>query len=124
MRTGQSETALIDRPRQTATSVDTPPAVLRSAPAASFIDRLESTDQDALRHLGREINAPAGAVMMFEGEPADRVMILSSGRVKLTRLGPSGRETLLAFRGPGDLIGELALIDAERAFETVTRSSP
>jgi len=40
---------------------------------------------------------------MFEGEPGERVVVLESGRVKVTRTETGGHETLLSIRDPGDL---------------------
>ena len=33
------------------------------------------------------------------------------GRLKVTAIGTEGRQTLLAFLGPGDFVGELSLLD-------------
>lgn len=46
-----------------------------------------------------------------EGEPGDHVLAILSGRVKVSVQTRSGREILLAMKGPGDLVGELSLID-------------
>jgi CRP/FNR family cyclic AMP-dependent transcriptional regulator len=43
------------------------------------------------------------------GDPADRIFIVDSGRVKLLTLSAAGKECLLGFHSPGDLFGELAL---------------
>jgi len=48
--------------------------------------------------------------MVFEtGEPSDRVFIVESGVVKLSRIADDGREVNVAVLGPMDLFGELAL---------------
>lgn len=48
---------------------------------------------------------------MHEGQVGTEVMILVSGRVKITYVTPEGRETVLDFRGPGELLGEMAVVD-------------
>ena len=45
------------------------------------------------------------------GDPADDVYLLESGVVKLSVESPEGREAILGFQHPGDLFGELAVID-------------
>jgi len=77
----------------------------------SFFALLEQDERDALLALGVPRAFPRGALLMFEHEPGERVMILLSGRAKISRLHDDGRELLLSIRDPGDLIGELALID-------------
>ena len=47
-----------------------------------------------------------------------------SGRVKVSTLTEDGKEVVLAFRGPGDLLGELAAIDGEPRSATVEAIEP
>jgi CRP-like cAMP-binding protein len=61
---------------------------------------------------------------MFERELGERVMILLAGRVKISRLGADGRETLLSIRDPGDVVGELAFVDGEPRIASVTALEP
>ena len=56
---------------------------------------------------------PSGAALAHAGQPGDRVIVLVSGHVKLTRATDDGRDVVLALRGPGDLIGEQSAIDGE-----------
>jgi CRP-like cAMP-binding protein len=46
-----------------------------------------------------------------EGEPGDHVLAIVGGRVKVSVQTRSGREILLAVKEPGDLVGELSVID-------------
>ena len=46
-----------------------------------------------------------------EGEPADRLYIIISGKVKIGRRSPEGREHLLAIMGPLEMFGELSIFD-------------
>jgi CRP/FNR family cyclic AMP-dependent transcriptional regulator len=61
--------------------------------------------------MGRVVSFACTAVLMYEDEPADRVIVLLDGRVKVTRAGPDGQEQLVSIRGPGDILGELSMID-------------
>jgi CRP/FNR family cyclic AMP-dependent transcriptional regulator len=49
--------------------------------------------------------------VIHEGQVPDRVLLLRSGRVKISRLALGGREVVLAFRGPGELVGEQSALD-------------
>lgn len=61
---------------------------------------------------------------MYEGEPGERVMILISGRVKVTRLTDGGHDVLLSICDPGDLLGELSYLGGETRIATVTTLEP
>ncbi|RDI53954.1 CRP-like cAMP-binding protein [Nocardia mexicana] len=60
---------------------------------------------------------------MHEGEPSDHVVVIESGRVKVTSSASSGKQVLLAIRGPGDLLGEFSAIDGRTRSATVTALS-
>jgi CRP/FNR family transcriptional regulator, cyclic AMP receptor protein len=81
---------------------------------------LDPRERAALDELGIRRSFPRGAVLIFEREPGERVMLLLAGRVKVSRLEASGREWLLGIRDPGDVVGELAFIDSEPRSATVT----
>jgi CRP-like cAMP-binding protein len=61
-----------------------------------------------------------GATLLFEGDPADRVITLMAGRVKVSRLEPDGRSLVLAVRGSGELLGEMGLLGQAERSATVT----
>ena len=50
---------------------------------------------------------------MHQDEPGERVLILLEGHVKASFVDPEGREIVLSFRGPGDVLGELSFNRAE-----------
>ena len=77
-----------------------------------FLDALGEGQADALRALGRVRRYRAGAMLFHERDPPDAVLVLQSGRVKLTCATEGGRDALLGIREPGDLIGEMSAIDA------------
>ncbi|MBA0052656.1 Crp/Fnr family transcriptional regulator [Streptomyces sp. AJS327] len=53
----------------------------------------------------------AGTLLLRQGEPGTHVLAVVSGATKVTRHEPDGNRTLLAFRGPGELLGEIAVLD-------------
>jgi CRP-like cAMP-binding protein len=90
------------------------------AVSGTFLSFLADTERAALLELGTHRDFPRGAVLMYEGEPGERVMILEEGRVKVTRVEPGGHETMLSIRDPGDVVGEVSLIDERPRLATVT----
>ncbi|MGW5939331.1 Crp/Fnr family transcriptional regulator [Streptomyces celluloflavus] len=53
----------------------------------------------------------AGDVLLRQDEPGTHVLAVLSGVVKVIRRERNGELTLLAFRGPGELLGEIAVLD-------------
>lgn len=86
--------------------------------------RLDADQQLALLALGTRREFARGAILMYEREPGERIMIIESGRVKVTHAESDGHETLLSVRDPGDILGELAFIDGEARMATVTALEP
>ena len=50
-------------------------------------------------------------VVYLPGDPGRSVYFVNGGRVKISKVTRDGKELTLAYRGPGDLFGELAMID-------------
>lgn len=85
---------------------------------------LDQSERDALDGLGVVQAFPRGSLLMFEREPGERVMVLLSGRVKISQVGRDGRELVLSIRDPGDVLGELAFIDHQPRVASVTALEP
>jgi CRP-like cAMP-binding protein len=51
--------------------------------------------------------------VFFEGEPAEWLILVISGRVKMIKHSESGRETILATFGPGQIVGEVGVLAAD-----------
>jgi CRP/FNR family cyclic AMP-dependent transcriptional regulator len=77
-------------------------------PAQGFWDLLTDAERAALSALGRTPVFAAGATMCVEGDPATHVFILMAGWVKILGVTSDGHEMVLALRGPGDIVGEMA----------------
>jgi CRP/FNR family transcriptional regulator len=56
---------------------------------------------------------PAGVRVFHEGDRSDACYLVRSGDLRVTREHPDGRAIALATLGPGDLFGELAMLDGE-----------
>lgn len=55
--------------------------------------------------------APAGTVLFTTGETCRGLYIVKSGRVRIYRVSPEGREQVLHIEGPGRPVAELPLFD-------------
>jgi CRP/FNR family transcriptional regulator, cyclic AMP receptor protein len=85
-----------------------------------FLGSLDDADAVDLRAIARRRVYPRGATVFNEGESSDRIAIVTAGRVKISYFTDEGREVMLAARGPGSLLGDLALIDNRPRSGTVT----
>jgi CRP-like cAMP-binding protein len=57
------------------------------------------------------VDFPPGHTLFAQGEPGDRLYIILSGKVKIGRRSPEGRENLLTIMGPSDMFGDLSIFD-------------
>ncbi len=57
------------------------------------------------------IALPAGTLLFAEGDSGSCAYLIDSGRIEIY-LVREGREVVLAIRGPGELVGEMAIIDS------------
>jgi NTE family protein len=83
---------------------------------ATFLARLEHAEQDALLAAMHWRRYAAGQVIVVEGVPSPGVDLIVEGRASIERGTPP---TVLRSLGPGQLVGERALLRGERTVATV-----
>ena len=52
-----------------------------------------------------------GELLFSEGQPCAGLFVIASGRVRIFKVSPSGREQVLAIEGPGGSVAELPVFD-------------
>ena len=82
--------------------------VLTEAP---LFEALSDEDATALRAGIIDVRLDRGERLFAEGDAGDKLYIILSGKIKLTKAAPDGRENLLSVHGPGEMFGELSLFD-------------
>lgn len=80
--------------------------------ADTFLGTLVDADRSAVLSGATERALTAGEALVRHGEAGRTFAVLLTGRFKLVTRASNGRAVLLGLRGPGDLIGEMAVIDA------------
>ena len=78
-----------------------------------FLDELDEPGRAALRAVATVRRAAAGDILCLEGAPQDQAFLVVHGLVAITKTALSGRQVVLELRGPGELIGEMAILDGE-----------
>jgi CRP-like cAMP-binding protein len=91
---------------------------------AEFLARLSDADRAELERLAHRVSADRPDVLLARGDAADRVLVLTAGRVKVTVPTAAGADAVLTFRGPGALLGEQALVDQRPRSANVVAVEP
>jgi CRP/FNR family transcriptional regulator, cyclic AMP receptor protein len=82
--------------------------VLKETP---LFESLSEHDADALRTGVIDVHLDRGERLFSEGDAGEKLYIILTGKIKLTKAAPDGRENLLSVHGPGEMFGELSLFD-------------
>lgn len=86
--------------------------------------RWSAAEVEALEARGRVRRYRRGAVLFHEGDSAENVILVRSGRVKISSYTEDGKEVVLAVREPGELLGELSAIDGGLRSATASAMEP
>lgn len=87
---------------------------------AGICQGVETESAKVLDSLLVRVEIPSGGVIFAEGEPGDRLYIVTAGKVKVGRTSADARELVLMIAGPSDMIGSLALFDPVPRASTAT----
>lgn len=85
-------------------------AVLRKHPI--FCD----LDPEAFEQLGRyakHATLKRGATIFSKGDPGNSLIAVVSGTIKISISSPDGRNAILNLIGPGEIFGEVAVLDGQ-----------
>ena len=84
--------------------------LLRSVPLFAELDEAEL---ERFSRVAVPRAYPEGTRVFHEGDHSDACYIVRSGTFRVTREHPDGRAITLATLSPGDIVGELAMLDGE-----------
>jgi CRP-like cAMP-binding protein len=98
-----------------------PPRTPRSSSSAEspLFSRLSRSSLEQVAAQCDEVDVAAGTVLMREGQSAGEFFIIVDGSVEVTRDGG-----VLRTMGPGEFLGEIAMIDGGPRSATATTTSP
>ncbi|TAK52367.1 MAG: Crp/Fnr family transcriptional regulator [Betaproteobacteria bacterium] len=89
-------------------------------PRSQRAETLSPAEVQALAAHAVTRTFPKGAVILNEGDPADSLYIIVSGRVKVFVADTDGREIVLLTQGPGEYFGEMMLDEGPRSASVMT----
>lgn len=80
--------------------------------------------QTLLREATRRELRPGETIISQGDEDGDFAVVVLSGGLKITMVSAGGREIILNYCGPGELVGEIAMLDSGPRTATVTAAVP
>jgi CRP/FNR family transcriptional regulator, cyclic AMP receptor protein len=89
-----------------------------------FLAHLNADELADLRARAIVRSFARDATILHQGEAPGRVLLIERGRAKITAITEDGAEVVLAFRGPGDLLGELSALGGEPRVANVRALEP
>ncbi|WP_306368950.1 Crp/Fnr family transcriptional regulator [Nocardiopsis sp. CC223A] len=91
----------------------------RAVERTEFWHQLTEEERADLRVSGALRRWSRREILFHEGGASDQVLIVLTGRCKVSSHTAGGTEAVLAVRGPGTLVGELGVIDGSPRSATV-----
>lgn len=79
----------------------------------SIFSELKDDDLKKVAQFCMPRTYPKNSMIILEEEFGDTVFGICEGTVKITRVNDEGKEVILALLGPGEIFGEMAIIDGE-----------
>jgi CRP/FNR family transcriptional regulator len=71
--------------------------------------RLKAEDRERIAAVSHVAHFGRGDVLFSEGSPSESFYVVSTGRVKVSKLTPSGKEVILEIFSAGDPLGAVAV---------------
>lgn len=86
-------------------------ARVRAIARAPLFSGLTGSDLEALAQRAQERPMRSAEILFRRGDQGSGMLVILEGEVRITVASPDGREQVLRLLGPGDVFGEIALLD-------------
>lgn len=96
-------------------SHDEAPETTYSSP---FLHLLVSADRGQLSQSFRELYFAPGEIVFHDGDEGDTMYLIWSGRIAILK-GDLATPVILSYRGPGEIFGEMAILDNQPRSATI-----
>ncbi len=91
----------------------------------SFLFRhLNTAHLEKVAALARVLTLPAQHVVFEKADAGEEMLVVLSGRLKISVTNPEGREIVLGTLGPGEVFGEISMLDGCGRSATATTLTP
>lgn len=82
--------------------------------SVALFEDLDEEELERFSHVAVPRTYPAGTRVFHEGDSSDACYIVRDGSFRITREHSDGRAITLATLGPGEIFGELAMLDGDK----------
>lgn len=114
------------KPRPASPAAETPAGSPADPRRVQDLFDAAGLDPTTLPDLGlTERRIPGGSRLLAAGETGEEAYVVAEGRLRVSVRIPGVGEEALAFLGPGEVVGEMALVDdAPRSADVVAQDGP
>lgn len=99
-------------------------AVMEAIGRSRLFRGVTDADLAAIAPMLRQRRFKAGETIFHEGDPGDSMHVIASGRAKISIESLEGEEAILVTLGPGEVFGELVLLDGAPRSATAVAVEP
>jgi CRP-like cAMP-binding protein len=85
-----------------------------------LFSELADTEIDQIRALARAQRYPARQTIVSQGDESGDLFLIIDGRLRVSSCNANGDEVVLSIMGPGEVFGEMALLDGAPRSATVS----
>lgn len=100
------------------------PDVLRVLQSAALFKGFTDTGLQIVGSIAQQKQVPAGTPLFVENMIGDGLFIIADGMIRIAVRGPQGQEMTLTVLGPGESLGEAALLRAGPRLCSATAEVP
>jgi CRP-like cAMP-binding protein len=90
-----------------------PEAITAALKKSLVFSGLSDAEMVGLSQLAGVRRLEEGEYAFFEGDAPDYFYILIAGRIKISKHSSQGKEVIIAFFGPGEMFGEVAVFEGK-----------
>ncbi|PIQ29122.1 hypothetical protein COW36_17980 [bacterium (Candidatus Blackallbacteria) CG17_big_fil_post_rev_8_21_14_2_50_48_46] len=77
----------------------------------NLFSAMEQDEMKQMEEMTQMCTTPKNEPVYLPGDPATSIYLLKKGRIRISRLSEEGKQIILSILEPGDIFGELALIE-------------
>ncbi len=85
--------------------------VRRALEESDIFSGLEAPILDTLIAKGHLREIKAGTLLFSKNDPGESFMVVLDGRIKISNVSADGKEAVLTFINPGEVLGEISVLD-------------
>jgi CRP-like cAMP-binding protein len=100
-----------------------PSRVIELLRSMDLFTELTDSELNKVARLLKELKVSENEVIFQQGDTGDALYIVLSGRVRIATTDSFGRERVLAFYGPGEFFGDMAVLTGEPRSATASAST-